>query len=284
MQLWGVAVLSLLLLGALPGGIPIQKLPFCEDSLSLTVFLCLFSAALLCEYIDSSLGMGYGTALTPLLLLLGFKPLEIVPCVLFSECLTGLSAGLMHQYDGNINFFGDRQSQKTTLLLCTLSTAGSLLAVMLALSLPDFWLKAIISTIILAAGIIIIGTRHQKFHYHSKHVAAVGLLAAFNKALSGGGYGPLVTSGQIVSGVGPKQAVAITSLTEGFTCAIGFGAYVMLKGTLDLKLITPLTLGALFSVPLSTFTVSKLSDERMRSGVGAAAVSLGLFSLLGLAG
>ncbi|GAF92609.1 unnamed protein product, partial [marine sediment metagenome] len=35
--------------------------------------LVIFLAALFCEYIDSSLGMGYGTTLTPVLLLAGFE-------------------------------------------------------------------------------------------------------------------------------------------------------------------------------------------------------------------
>jgi uncharacterized protein len=42
------------------------------------------------EYVDSSLGMGYGTTLTPVLLLLGFAPLEVVPALLVSQLLAGL--------------------------------------------------------------------------------------------------------------------------------------------------------------------------------------------------
>jgi len=52
--------------------------------------------AFLAEYVDSSLGMGYGTILTPVLLLMGFKPLEVVPAVLLSEFATGLLAGFTH--------------------------------------------------------------------------------------------------------------------------------------------------------------------------------------------
>ncbi|GAI88319.1 unnamed protein product, partial [marine sediment metagenome] len=44
--------------------------------------------ALLCEYVDSTLGMGYGTALTPVLLLFGFTPMQIIPAVLLSELLS----------------------------------------------------------------------------------------------------------------------------------------------------------------------------------------------------
>ncbi len=60
-------------------------------------------AAFLAEYVDSTLGMGYGTLLTPLLLLTGFSPLDVVPCVLLSEFLTGLLAGFTHHKARNVN-------------------------------------------------------------------------------------------------------------------------------------------------------------------------------------
>ena len=39
--------------------------------------------AFFCELVDSTLGMGYGTTLTPLLLAVGYEPIAIVPAVLF---------------------------------------------------------------------------------------------------------------------------------------------------------------------------------------------------------
>ena len=62
------------------------------------------AAAFVCEYVDSTLGMGYGTTLTPLLLLMGYKPLEIVPVILLSELISGLMAGAFHHFQGNVNF------------------------------------------------------------------------------------------------------------------------------------------------------------------------------------
>jgi uncharacterized membrane protein YfcA len=51
-------------------------------------YLLILPLAFICEFMDSSLGMGYGTTLTPLLLLMGFEPLQVVPAVLMSECVT----------------------------------------------------------------------------------------------------------------------------------------------------------------------------------------------------
>lgn len=45
--------------------------------------------ALFCEYIDASIGMGYGTALTPQLLIIGLSPLEVVPAVLLGQLAVG---------------------------------------------------------------------------------------------------------------------------------------------------------------------------------------------------
>ena len=46
------------------------------------LFLVLFFLAFCCEFVDSSLGMGYGTILTPTLLIMGFEPLMVIPAVL----------------------------------------------------------------------------------------------------------------------------------------------------------------------------------------------------------
>ena len=55
------------------------------------------------EYIDSSLGMGYGTTLTPILLLLGVEPLQVVPAILLSQLIAGLAASVIHHAVGNVN-------------------------------------------------------------------------------------------------------------------------------------------------------------------------------------
>jgi uncharacterized protein len=55
------------------------------------------------EYVDSSLGMGYGPTLTPVLLLIGFAPVEVVPALLVSQLLAGLLSGVVHHSMGNVD-------------------------------------------------------------------------------------------------------------------------------------------------------------------------------------
>jgi uncharacterized membrane protein YfcA len=100
----------------------------------------------------------------------------------------------------------------------------------------------------------------------------------------GGGYGPLVTAGQVVSRLPAKQAVAVTSVAESLTCLIGVLAYLALGRSIAWELALPLALGALLSVPMATLTVSRVCERTLRGLVGAATVLLGAVALVKLLG
>jgi uncharacterized membrane protein YfcA len=281
LRLWGVATLAALLGFYLQTQTP-DWLP--HTSLAFGTVLAVFFAAMACELVDSSLGMGYGTTLTPLLLLAGFEPLQIVPAVLLSELLTGLAAGLMHHWDGNVDLLGDRRARRTLGLLCALSALGAVAAVWVALSVSKFWLGVFITAIVLAMGLVTLLTWRRQARYRPGGIVAIGLVAAFNKALSGGGYGPLVTAGQVVSGLPARGAVAITSFAESLTCAVGLATYLAVGSRLDVDLVPPLVFGALLSVPLATGLVRRMRETHLRLAVGALTCALGVVSLAKLVG
>jgi len=283
-RLWALSVMVIVGLYLLEIGTPgLRTFSLISGGNPTIVLLTIFFAALTCEFVDSALGMGYGTTLTPLLLLCGFSPLQVVPCILLSELITGVAASMMHQHDGNIDFFKDAATRKTAALLSVLSTVGAVTAVFIAVRIPKFWLNGIIAIIILSVGVTILATIRRQFCYRTSHIMVVGGIAAFNKGLSGGGYGPLVTAGQVVSGVSPKQAIAITSLTESLACAVGLTTYVILQGgRLDFYLALPLVLGAVLSVPMATLTVRRLPEHLMRASVGVTTCLLGALTLFKL--
>jgi hypothetical protein len=133
--------------------------------------------------------------------------------------------------------------------------------------------------IVLSMGLITLLTARRQIRYRRGGILTIGLVAAFNKGLSGGGYGPLVTSGQVVSGVPARQAVAITSMAEALTCAVGLAAYLYFKSGIDWALTLPLVAGALLSVPLATATVRHLPEASIRRGVGLFTLILGAILL-----
>jgi len=197
--------------------------------MTIELFLIVAVLALFCEYIDSSLGMGYGTTLTPLLMIIGFQPLQIVPAVLLSELFTGISAGLLHHKAGNVNFNKGSLDLKVVIVITFCSIGGCIAAVFLAINLPRLWLKIYISTMILIVGIVLIATLKKNYGFSWTKITSLGIIAAFNKGISGGGYGPVVTGGQLMAGVKAKNAIGITSLAEGLTCVAGVLTYFFTK-------------------------------------------------------
>ncbi len=244
-----------------------------------TKYVILLPIAFVCEYVDSSLGMGYGTTLTPLLLLMGFEPLQIVPAVLFSEFVTGITAAFFHHSLNNVNLNLKSQDGKVASVLSIFSGAGTIIAVFLAITLPANILKIWIGIIVLSMGVIILVTWNRQPRFTWKKIAVVGTLASFNKGLSGGGYGPLVMGGQILSGIGVKNAIGITSLAEGVTCLVGIIGYICFQSAVDWSLAPWLMAGAVISVPFAAHTVKRLTERKMKFAIAAVICVLGCLTL-----
>lgn len=239
--------------------------------------------AFLCEYVDSSLGMGYGTTLTPVLLIMGYSPLQIVPSVLLSELITGLSAAFFHHRLKNTNLKIGAMDFRIASVMAGCSIFGTLTAVLIALNLSKFYIKLYIGILVFSMGVLILLNLGRSFKFSWKKITFLGILAAFNKGISGGGYGPLVTSGQILSGVNSKNAIGITSLAEGLTCLVGVITYFAYTNhTIDWRLAPSLVLGAILSVPLAAYTVKKFKATYLKVIVGIATLILGLLTLVKL--
>ena len=238
--------------------------------------------AFFCEYMDSSIGMGYGTILTPVLLILGFSPLQVVPCLLLSEMLSGTFAGITHHQLGNVDLLRGR-SRNTMIILSVCSLLGAIVAVIAAVNLSKFAVKLYIGVMITAIGLLLILGRNMFGQYSQKKIVGLGVWAAFNKGISGGGYGPLITGGQVLLGVPEKQAIGITSFAEGLVCMVGLTLYLIIqKGALDWHLAGPLIIGALVSVPLAAWTVKILPSQVLRRTIGAMTLYLGALCIINL--
>ena len=276
--------------------------------LELSIHTCIIIILLACvvEYIDSTVGMGYGTTLTPVLLMMGFDPIQIVPAILITELFTGVAAGIMHSIAGNVDFSiktinpikiaksftkyglkeslkkGISQHLKMALLIGVFSIIGAVFGVIFSIKLPEFYLKLYIGLLIVTIGIYIIITYKRKFKFTWLKLMVISLIASFNKGVSGGGYGPVVTGGQILAGVNGKNAVAITSVAEALTCAIGIGTYYITGTAINWGLVPYLLIGGMLSIPLSVISVRKLRIENMKALIGVATLILGSFTLIKL--
>jgi uncharacterized membrane protein YfcA len=272
--------------------------------LSVWTIVVIAVVAFLCEYMDSTLGMGYGTTLTPVFLLMGFSPMQIVPAILLSELISGLLAGFFHHREGNVNlkpktadifkikymlrplgYVENLRSAfplhlKVAILLAGCSIFGTVAAVFVAVNIPKFWLKLYIGCLVLLMGIIILICFNRNFKFSKKRIIFLGLIASFNKGMSGGGYGPVVTSGQVLSGIEGRSAVGITSLAEGLTCLVGVIMYIFVcRKPVDWTLAPYIIIGAVLSVPLSAKSVKIMSERKLKVAIAILTIALGILTI-----
>lgn len=253
---------------------------------SWVIVVLLFFVSAFCEYIDSSLGMGYGTTLTPLLLTFGVVRQEIVPAILLSELMTGFFSGIAHHQEGNVNLLKDRNIKIAVLLLAIPSVIGVVSATFLSSRLKlvgEQYANLYIGIMIVTIGVYLIYSNYfRKITFNSiskPKLMILGTIAAFNKGVSGGGYGPLMTGGQMTAGVKEKEAVVITSLCECFTCFTGLVAFFLLGGSLNLFYAIPLCMGSMLSVVPAAKTIKILPDGLLKKTIGWATLLLGLMTL-----
>jgi len=262
-----------------------------------TLFVAVAILALFCEYMDASIGMGYGTALTPLLLIIGFLPLDVVPAVLLGQLAGGLIGGFAHHRLGNITldfrkddklvkkrlrglgYLPKSLDSKVIFTLAVCGVVGALVGVFSAVNIPQIILKTYIGVMVFGIGIIIL-IRKGHGNLSWKGLVGVGLLSSFNKGISGGGYGPLVTGGQIISGRETKSSVGSTTLAEAIVCIVGFLSYVLVKGNIFWTLAAATSIGSIVAAPFAALTVKKVNTQKLRFVIGVVTIALGAMTLL----
>ena len=237
-------------------------------------------AAFLTGYVDTCVGGGHGTVLTPILILLGFAAAMVVPAVLLSEICIGIVATILNQRVGNIRLSHGEQHRRVLLVLAVCSLVGSFIAVTVAVHAPTKWVNAWIGLIIMAVSVLLLARRGISRELSMRRIAVLGTIAAFNKGLSGGGYGPLLTGGQLLSGVSEKGAVSITPPARGLTGLISVTLYFAAKGHLELNLAAPLVIGSVLAMPAAVSTVAWIEAGLLRKGITIITLVLGVLLVI----
>jgi len=243
-------------------------------------FLLIILFAFIAEFINAIFGGGHGTILTPLLIMLGFSPLAIVPSILLAEVVSGLLVSIAHHKIGNVDFGKNSNHLRIAGWLSILSIIGVILAVIVTLNMPVFIVETYIGLMIIGMGIVILLTINKSFKFSWRKLMMLGIFASFNKALSGGGYGPIITAGQILTGSESRHAVSISSLAKGLTNGIAVLTYLIIGEKTNWVLAPSLVAGAIISVPLTACTVKKMKEKMLRFFIGIFILVLCVITLI----
>lgn len=174
------------------------------------------------EFMDASAGMGFGTAMSPLLMMIGFTPLQVVPVIMIQQGTAGAIGAFLHKEFKNVEWRFKPMSETVKLWLFIagmgcLATLISITAVYSIFKVHKIWIKTYVLLLLLAMGLIALyqGFSTREWSYKPKLMLLFGFLAGFNKGIGGGGYGPVVTVGGLLSGVPAKSQLAVTAISEG---------------------------------------------------------------------
>jgi len=266
------------------GGVPLASVP---GLFVPTVVL----AGFVFETLDSASGMGFGTSLSPLLFSVGYTPLEVVPVLFLTETVTGLLAGVLHHEFENVEFVVRpplNDATRAVLLLAgagIVGTLGSVAFAYLVVRLPDGIIEGYVAVLVIAMGVI--GVLRQFLpraeQYRPHRLAGFALLAGINKGISGGGYGPVVTLGQIFAGVYEKTATAITSLAEGLVSLVGALVYLGLFAAgfaVDYTLVPSLFTGAVLAAIVAPYLVRVVPGRVLEYLIPIYAFAIGAVALV----
>jgi len=271
--------------------------------MGIEAIILIILAGFVCELIDASMGMMYGTILSPVLIIIGFDPLLVVPSILISQAIGGFIASVFHQRFKNVDFelktknpriimrklaelgyietFRKETTKDLRVVFCIIvfGVIATVIAALVAVNIPKIVLKTYIGALVIVMGTTLL--LRINFRFSWRKITIIGILSAFNKGVSGGGFGPVVTSGQIIAGRNGKSSIGATTLAEAPICFIGFLTYLIARGIPNWQLPIFLSLGAITAAPLGALLTSKFkSEKKLRLGMGILVVILGIWILI----
>jgi len=246
------------------------------------VFLIIILSALIMEIIDSGIGMMYGTLLTPILILVEYDPKLVVPCVLLSQAIGGFAATYHHHKYKNAEFNWKSGDLKIAAFIFGIGLISVIIGAFIGIKLPKDYLKWYIGILCVIMGSIVL--LRKKFNFSWKKVGFIGALSALNKSISGGGYGPIVASGNIAAGIQAKKSIGITDFAEAPICLASFIAWVALnKWTIpSYNLLIPLCIGAFLGGLIGPILLSKSKSHLLIARLVAILAIVSGLLLIGL--
>lgn len=229
--------------------------------------------------IDLCLGMGFGFTITPIMLLLGYTPVEAVPSVLFSSFIGGVFSSFFNQMEKNVDFSWNSRPTRIALFTAGMGIIGSIVGVNLSFNLPERTVGLYIGLIVISSGALVIYSKGLVSSFSWIKMSFISLLGSLNKGLTGSGFGPVITTGTMLSGIDEKSSVSIQSLSESFVSLVGFLTYLHLREPISYYPLIVMSTGVVAASPVAARIMHLLEGDKMRNMVGILALVIGLITL-----
>lgn len=253
----------------------------------MTALLLIALAGFGAQFVDGSLGMGYGVTSSTLLIAIGLAPAAASASVHLAELGTTAASAYSHVRLGNVD--------KTVLRRIAVpgaigAFAGATVLSGLSTQAARPWASGLL--LILGIYVLIRFARHRtvalrKGRPGTKLLIPLGLVGGFVDATGGGGWGPVTTPALMADGrMAPSRVVGTMNTAEfavslaasvGFILGLGIAA-------IDWRILVPLLVGGVIAAPIAARITHILPMRIMGVAVGGLIIVTNSYTLLRAAG
>ncbi len=236
---------------------------------------------LLCGFVDSALGMGFGVTSASILVTFGVAPSVASASVHTAEAVVDMISAVVHHKLGNVDW-------RICLRLAVPGIVSAVLGALLLSWLSLATAKPLVRVILLGMGGLVF-YRHA-FEYRptsiglsSNKALLLGFVAGFLDVLGGGGWGPIGTPSLILSGSDPRKAVGTIEFTEPFVslaAVITFGFTIGFESFLW-NMTVPMIIGGVILTPIAGYVTARIPRRALGMLIGVWLIALNLYGLLG---
>ena len=248
------------------------------------------------QFIDGTLGMGYGVFSASIIIATGVMPAIASASVHTAEIFTTLVSGGSHLFFGNV--------KKEWLIAMTVpGVIGGAAGAYFLASIPGGIIKPFVAAFLTILGLVILfrfikyrapsvrnhddGARSSKVstvvNQRKIKLPALGFFAAFMDAVGGGGWGPIATPGLILGeNAEPRKAIGTVNLVEFFvTISISVTFFLTLGWeSYDWPLVGALMCGGVIAAPLAAFLCKKMPIRILGIFIGILLIATNLRTLI----
>lgn len=261
-MLLGHAILSLLPLSRISDFL--REIPHQFDT---RAFGIMTLAGFLAQFVDGSMGLGYGTISTTFLLAYGkINPAIVSSRVHSARVFSSGVSGYSHHRFGNIN-------KKLFRTIVVPGVIGAIFGATLAYFGKDYsnYVRVPLSVYTIYLGYYILRKAFTRRRAGDK-VKRAGWLASaggFMDAFAGGGWGTLVTSTLITKRKNPRYVIGSVCLAEFFVVLASSITFFILLRSIPLLDIAGLIFGGIIAAPIAARLAGRLPARAMFIAVGS---------------
>ena len=253
----------------------------------MTALLLIALAGFGAQFVDGSLGMGYGVTSSTLLIAIGLAPAAASASVHLAELGTTAASAYSHVRLGNVD--------KTVLRRIALPGAiGAFVGATVLSGLSTQAARPWASGLLLVLGVYVLirfsrrrTVTLRKGRPGTRLLIPLGLIGGFVDATGGGGWGPVTTPALMADGrMAPSRVVGTMNTAEfavslaasvGFILGLGIAA-------IDWRILVPLLVGGVIAAPIAARITHVLPMRIMGVAVGGLIIVTNSYTLLRAAG